>query len=1115
MRKTHAHPAPPWRRAGFLLLALVVAVLGLAPAAAAAPPYATDATLTSLEFTQSTVTSGSDARLDGAWSLPDDPATPAGFSVTLPAGLQGLSDSFNLLDPDGVVMGSCVVTATALNCDIDDDYVAANPRNLQGTFNFWATVTTTVTEATEVTYDFGDVSSTVTVVPPDGPCEDCTFEGLENDKYGAYERSDNTIFWVIDIEAPVTGMAGGETVSVLERLGPNQTLQMDGARPLITVTTTNVVDAEGNLTDWQEIDSTQVLTPEGWLTTFVTEPGMFYSLEVFVDVTDAGAAGIYRNAAEITIEGQETVSVSGEVRRQGGGGTGSGTGVGTFSVTKQVDWNGQPVSGLTFDGTYTVTAPDGSVAVADGTFSVGEGATWTSPSYPTGSVIHLEETLPSGPAGIIWADPEFSRNDFVVGDGSTTAVTLTNTATRLNPSFSLVKSTNGEDADQAPGPEVEVGGAVTWTYVVTNTGDVPIHDVSVTDDQGVVVPVLPASGDTDGDGVLGVDEVWTFEATGTATRGQYRNVGTVVGSYDDDNDPGTPRVDLDPETNPSHYLGLESGLTLDKRVASVTDVDDDGLTDAGDEIRWEFELTNTGDVTLTDLAVDDPLAGAVTCPAGPLAPGASVTCVADAAYVITPADVDAGSVLNVAIAKGEKPGGDPADPADDVPSNEDETETPTDPAPSLVLDKKVASVTDVNGNGLTDLGDEIRWEFELTNSGNVTLTDLAVDDPLAGAVTCPAGPLAAGASTTCTADDPYVITQADVDAGSVVNVATATGERPGGDPTDPADDVPSNEDETETPTDREPGLALDKKVASVTDVDDNGRTDAGDEIRWEFTLTNTGNVTLSDPEVDDPLAGAVTCPAGPLAPGASVTCTTDDAYVITQADVDAGSVVNVATATAEPPGGDPADPTDDVPSNEDETETPTDQEAGLDLDKKVASVTDVNDNGRTDAGDEIRWEFVLTNTGTLTLSDLRVDDPLVEAAGIAIVCPDAPLAPGESVVCRTEDGYAITAADVRKGEVHNVATAVGEKPDGDPTNPTDDVPSNEDDTRTPTGEVAGVDDPPGGDTEGGVLPDTDGGVLPDTGGPAAWWLGGGLLLVLMGALALVDWRRLRRAWVRG
>ena len=66
----------------------------------------------------------------------------------------------------------------------------------------------------------------------------------------------------------------------------------------------------------------------------------------------------------------------------------------------------------------------------------------------------------------------------------------------------------------------------------------------------------------------------------------------------------------------------------------------------------------------------------------------------------------------------------------------------------------------------------------VTNTGNVTLDPVSVDDPKVGSVTCPVTKLAPGASTTCTAT--YTLTQADVDAGEVVNVATATGTDPTG-----------------------------------------------------------------------------------------------------------------------------------------------------------------------------------------------------------------------------------------------------------------------------------------------------------------------------------------------
>jgi hypothetical protein len=80
----------------------------------------------------------------------------------------------------------------------------------------------------------------------------------------------------------------------------------------------------------------------------------------------------------------------------------------------------------------------------------------------------------------------------------------------------------------------------------------------------------------------------------------------------------------------------------------------------------------------------------------------------------------------------------------------------------------------------------------------------------------------------------------------------------------------------------------------------------GDVINYDYLITNLGPDVL-DPGlssvVDD--KGTVTCPAAaPLLVGDTVTCTAS--HVITQADLDAGSLTNVATAMV-----------DDVISNED------------------------------------------------------------------------------------------------------------------------------------------------------------------------------------------------------
>ena len=108
----------------------------------------------------------------------------------------------------------------------------------------------------------------------------------------------------------------------------------------------------------------------------------------------------------------------------------------------------------------------------------------------------------------------------------------------VGPSVQIVKSTNGQDANEAPGPTVVVGSPVTWTYVVTNTGTVSLANVSVLDDRNVTV-TCPGT-------TVAVGQSMTCTGTGVATVGQYRNVGTVTASSS---------VGQVTDTDASHYFG--------------------------------------------------------------------------------------------------------------------------------------------------------------------------------------------------------------------------------------------------------------------------------------------------------------------------------------------------------------------------------------------------------------------------------------------------------------------------------------------------------------------------------------------------------------------------------
>src|SRR5690606_23812352 len=97
----------------------------------------------------------------------------------------------------------------------------------------------------------------------------------------------------------------------------------------------------------------------------------------------------------------------------------------------------------------------------------------------------------------------------------------------------------------------------------------------------------------------------------------------------------------------------------------------------------------------------------------------------------------------------------------------------------------------------------------------------------------------------------YAVTQADIDAGEVENQATATAEAPNG---DEVSDLSGTTIENDEPTVVE--LCQDAQIALVKTgvfIGDGDCAEVGDEINYTFTVTNQGNVVLSNVNVTDPM----------------------------------------------------------------------------------------------------------------------------------------------------------------------------------------------------------------------------------------------------------------------
>ena len=181
------------------------------------------------------------------------------------------------------------------------------------------------------------------------------------------------------------------------------------------------------------------------------------------------------------------------------------------------------------------------------------------------------------------------------------------------PGLDIEKSTNGHDADTAPGPSIQVGDPVLWEYVVTNTGNVGLSNITVDDDVLGLICTID---------FLAPGESVTCSATGAAAPGQYVNTGTATWSGD-----GLPDIK---DSDVSHYFGEEAAMALDiEKSTNGHDADTvpGPVIPVGASVTWTYVVTNTGSVPLSDILVEDDVLGPI-CTIVSLAPGESATCTA-------------------------------------------------------------------------------------------------------------------------------------------------------------------------------------------------------------------------------------------------------------------------------------------------------------------------------------------------------------------------------------------------------------------------------------------------------------------------------------------------------
>ena len=434
-----------------------------------------------------------------------------------------------------------------------------------------------------------------------------------------------------------------------------------------------------------------------------------------------------------------------------------------------------------------------------------------------------------------------------------------------------------------------------------------------------------------------------------------------------------PDKKAEDENIESNYkLGDEIEFTITVKNVSIYDVENVIVTDANAEIKAGNGYTVSADKHTATIAI--------------IAAKSEIRI--KALHTVTSEDILAGKVGNVANVTWK-------DGETTVTKTVDDDTTKLTP-PDVKL--TVTKTSDWEGKATgakPKLGTKITYTITVKNDGNVPYTNVNFTDLLQNGDASVTGEIPTYGTLPVNEEKSftveYIVTEADLLKESINNKVTAE-----------ADEIEYTYYEGKT---EKTGKATPKGEAEVTDRTDDAKAstistktttskpknekgyELGETITYDIVVTNDGNLTVTDIEVKEELAGAVIkestdgaytvdgsiAKIAELKPGQSVTVKVE--YVVTEADILAGSVKNEATVTGK--GPDDKNPDPDKPGTEDPTDTP---KAELNIEKSVLNA--YTDNTPFKLGEKIEYQLTITTpeTNNVTVKDVKVTDTLLTKA---------------------------------------------------------------------------------------------------------------------------------------
>ena len=497
----------------------------------------------------------------------------------------------------------------------------------------------------------------------------------------------------------------------------------------------------------------------------------------------------------------------------------------------------------------------------------------------------------------------------------------TATYTADTPELELVKQVSTDGGDWTDDLTVAAGATVDYKFTVSNIGEIAVDNIELYDYDLNEYISLPQSTLQPGESMVGT----TFE---TAVEGEFLNDAEVTGEWH-----GIPVSD----TSSARYFGEAADMAVDKKIKGTGYgwMDDTIYVETGTTVYYMFTVENTGNVDLSDVQIEDTDLGISI---GPIALGVGET------YTSTEYDETAvsGTHTNTVTASATSQLG---------PLNRDDSATYVAGVLDLVLEKLVSS-DDSTYDETTEqyVGQTVYYRFTVTNNGDVDIENIQLEDPsLGGAIPLPMNTLNPGESMTGTAQTTAVI-------GENENTATVSGEWHG---------IPASDDDTAEYFGMDPQITVDKKAWGPLSNDWSDTTvviPLDQYPKFQYTITNTGNVPLTSIIVEDDVLGPITI-ATELAVGASDTATKTSDTLATS-----GLNTNTVTVTAM--------------HDQKQVGPVTDQASyyggtpGLEIVKLVKGLDDLwhDDTVILNEGDDVYYKYTVTNTGTTPVQGLEVID---------------------------------------------------------------------------------------------------------------------------------------------